>query len=255
MNEFKYIYGPVNSWRLGKSLGIDLVSQSKKICDFDCIYCQVGRAPVCALERKLFVPTKSVMEELKNLPKVGIDYLTFSGRGEPTLAINLGEVIREVKKVRSEPVAVLTNSTLLGLPEVRQDLSEADFVVAKLDAGSQETFQKVNNPVPDLELDALIRALSLFRREFSGRLALQVMLVKENRQEAGRIAEIAREIRPDEVQLNTPTRACACAPLEPAELERLRQEFSGLKTVVVYDRKKPKTTPLDQEQTMRRRGE
>jgi len=119
--QYKYIYGPVPSWRLGSSLGIDPLSAKDKICSFDCIYCQIGKTTIHTKKRKVFVSAEQLIEELKSLPPVDIDYITFSGRGEPTLAKNLGEMIAEVKKIRKEPVAVLTNASLLYDKEVRED--------------------------------------------------------------------------------------------------------------------------------------
>jgi len=135
---YKYIYGPVPSWRLGNSLGIDLLSQKNKICNFDYGYCQLKSTSYYTDERKQYVKTEDIIAEIRQLPvNVEIDYLTFSGRGESTLAANLGEAITAVKNLRSEPVAVLTNSALIDREDVRRDLSHADFVVAKLDASSQ----------------------------------------------------------------------------------------------------------------------
>jgi len=97
--KYKYIYGPVDSWRLGRSLGVDLISRDDKICTFDCVYCQVGKIATFSDRREVFVPTEEIIGEIKSLPSLEIDYVTFSGRGEPTLAENLGEVIREIKKM------------------------------------------------------------------------------------------------------------------------------------------------------------
>ena len=95
--KFKYIYGPVASWRLGRSLGVDAISQKEKQCSFDCVYCQIGRAKPIARRRKIFVPTEDILDELKRLPRVPLDYITFSGMGEPTLAKNIGELIIKIK--------------------------------------------------------------------------------------------------------------------------------------------------------------
>ncbi len=86
MNKYKYIYGPVFSWRLGRSLGIDPISKEKKICTFDCLYCQLGKTDRLTNIRSMFVPTVEIIKEIRKIPPLKIDYLTFSGRGEPTLA-------------------------------------------------------------------------------------------------------------------------------------------------------------------------
>ncbi len=150
---FKYIYGPVSSWRLGRSLGVDLLSRDKKICALDCIYCQIGPNPGTTSVRKIYTPTKAVLKEIENLPKgVVMDYITFSGKGEPTLAKNLGEVINGVRHIRKEKIAVITDSSLLKNKAVRKDLSFADVVIAKIDASSQKLFEKINRPVAGLKI-------------------------------------------------------------------------------------------------------
>ncbi|MCM8765044.1 MAG: radical SAM protein, partial [Candidatus Omnitrophica bacterium] len=110
---FRYIYGPVSSWRLGASLGIDLLSWKKKICSFNCVYCQIGKTDIFSCERRIFVPTDEVINEFKQLPEVEIDYYTFSGRGEPTLARNLKEVAEWIRKEKKGRCALLTNSSTI----------------------------------------------------------------------------------------------------------------------------------------------
>ncbi|MFC1805334.1 radical SAM protein, partial [Candidatus Omnitrophota bacterium] len=127
--DLQYIYGPVPSWRLGSSLGIDPISRSKKICSFDCTYCQLGKTEIFSDQRQVFVPTNKIIEEFKLVPLIQIDYITFSGVGEPTLASNLGEAIRGVKEIRKERIAVLTNSSLIDRDDVKRDLLLADLVV------------------------------------------------------------------------------------------------------------------------------
>src|ERR1039457_3750090 len=128
INPVQYVFGPVRSWRLGRSLGIDPLSSKNKICNMPCIYCQLGRTVHLTNERRIYVSTQDVMDEISRIPLHFVDYITFAGRGEPTLAQNLGEMIRGVKAIRHEKVAVLTNSSLMNLKEVRDDLMSADFV-------------------------------------------------------------------------------------------------------------------------------
>ncbi|MEW6609638.1 MAG: radical SAM protein, partial [bacterium] len=195
--KFKYIYGPVASWRLGNSLGIDLLSQKEKICNFDCCYCQIGRNLKYLTQRKLYVSTQEIIEEIKRLPDCQIDYITFSGRGESTLAINLSETITAIKKLRKEPIAVLTNSTLINKVDVRQELTLADFVILKLDAFSQETLELINNPARGIKFDEIYNGIRAFREEYRGKLALQIMFIDENKNSARRLFQLAREIQPD----------------------------------------------------------
>lgn len=250
--DFKYIYGPVPSWRLGSSLGIDLLSQDDKICNFDCIYCQLGRNPGYTLERKLYVPTEDIIKEIQLLPKIHIDYITFSGRGEPTLAINLGETIQEIKNLRKEPIAVLTNGALIGRDDVRQELSLADLVAVKLDVHSQESLEKTNRPGPRIKFEDILNGIKKFRKEYAGKLALQIMFIDEN---AVKLAELAQEIHPDEVEINTPLRPCPVKPLPPSSIIKIKKCFEGLNIVSVYDAEHKEVKPISAKDTLKRRGE
>ena len=155
-----FVYGPVSSWRLGASLGVDLLSREEKICSFDCLYCQLGQTDVHTTERKVYVPTEALLEEISALPpELQIDFITFSGRGEPTLAANLGTAIEAVKKVRREPVAILTNASLVDRKEVRAEMARADLVVAKLDACSDELLRLINRPAAGIVFDEILDGL------------------------------------------------------------------------------------------------
>jgi len=251
---YKYIYGPVPSWRLGSSLGVDPISKNKKVCTFDCIYCQIGKTGCLTDERKTFVPVENVIKELESLPPLKIDYITFSGTGEPTLAENLGEMIKAVREIRKERIAVLTNSSLMHRDNVIKDLFLADLVVAKLDAPSQDIFELVNQPVKNIRMGAVIHAIKDFRSCYKGRLALQIMFMEENKNFAKEIARIAEEINPDEVQLNTPLRPCGIKPLAKDEMTVLEGYFRGLNTVSVYKAVKKGVRPISSEYTLKRRG-
>jgi wyosine [tRNA(Phe)-imidazoG37] synthetase (radical SAM superfamily) len=252
--KFKYIYGPVASWRLGRSLGVDLISTDEKICSFDCTYCQIGPTQIHTLERKIFVPTEDVLGEIKELPDIEFDYITMSGMGEPTLAKNIGEVVRGIKKLRKESIAVITNSSLIDEPEVREDLLAADRVVAKLDAATQTTFEKVSHPVKGLLLTSIIRGICAFTEMYKGQLDLQIMFIQENVHEAKDLAEIARLIKPDEVEINTPLRPCPVEPLSPEKLAEAQEYFEGFKIRNVYDNIIPGVTSIEDDKTRRRRS-
>ncbi|MFH1790496.1 MAG: radical SAM protein [Candidatus Omnitrophota bacterium] len=250
----KYVYGPVYSWRLGRSLGVDLLSQDEKICTFDCLYCQIGLGSKHATERKVYAPTHDVIAELIALAGTQADYITFSGRGEPTLAKNLGEVISEVRKIRSQPIAVLTNGSLICRNDVRKDLALADAVACKLDAGSDKGFRIVNTPGPGIEFTDILKGLKDFRDMFGKKLALQVMFIKENMTEAQKIADLARKIKPDEIQINTPLRPTSVDSLSREEVERIKGYFKGFKVISVYDRPEGAVRPVSEEDTLKRRG-
>ena len=251
---YKYIYGPVPSWRLGSSLGIDPLSRSEKVCTFDCVYCQIGKTDFLTDKRDVFVKVSDIVEEIDSLPPLEIDYMTFSGRGEPTLAKNLGQMIKALKKMRNDKIAVLTNSSLMHRKDVQEDLFAADFIIAKLDASTQSIFELVNQPISTVKIDTIIKAIKDFKSCYLGKLALQIMFMAENKKYAKEIAEIAREVKPDEVQLNTPLRPCKVIPLAKSEMDIIKEYFIGLNVVSVYDAVKKTVKPISSEDTLKRRG-
>jgi len=200
------IYGPVDSWRFGRSLGVDLILETS-VCSFNCVYCQLGAIQEVTAARRLFVPTERVMEDLRASAWRGSDIVTFSGSGEPTLALNLGEALDEVKAHTGITTHVLTNGTLLNDPEVRAALLRADRVSVKLDAADEETFRRVNRPAPGITLAAIVEGTIRFRAEYRGHLDSQVMFLPANRGMAEALSGLLLRIRPDEIQLNTPKRA------------------------------------------------
>jgi len=247
------IYGPVPSWRLGRSLGIDLLGTEGKTCPFDCVYCQLGRTSYSLIDRREFVSIKRLAEELESVKGLDINYVTFSGMGEPTLASNLGRAIELVKSVSPFPVAVLTGSSLMMNKEVRQELALADTVVAKLDAPNEELFREINRPASNLTLKDIVSGISKFRHEYRGRLVLQIMFIAANMHYAGELARMAESLSPDEVELNTPLRPCAVQPLPPQDMEVIEGQFARLRAVNVYKSPKPEAKPLDIKETLRRR--
>ena len=200
------VYGPVDSWRVGRSLGVDVLCVDS-VCSFRCVYCQLGRINVHTAERRVYVTTQRILADLHDADWRGADVVTLSGSGEPTLAANLGEVICGIKWLTGKPVVVLTNSAHLWDAEVRRDLSHADSVFCKLDAADEETFQRVNRPARGVTLRGTFQGLRRFRAEYAGRLCVQVMLLPLNKTRAAEFADLLRFLRPDEVQLNAPRRA------------------------------------------------
>lgn len=255
-NKYKYIYGPVPSWRLGSSLGIDLLSQDDKICTFDCLYCQLGRFSEYKTKRGVFVSTEKVIDEIKLLPDLKIDYLTFSGRGEPTLALNLGRTIKALREIRKEPVAVLSNSSLIDDENVRKELALADYVSLKLDAYSESSLKEINRPDEKIKFNTILEGIKEFRKEFKGKLALQIMFLKENKDQAVKFIELAKDIKPDEIQVNTPLRPCGVMPLSKEEIEAIKEDFKKLpvELVSVYDKEVKKVSSISRKDTLKRRG-
>jgi len=249
------IYGPVPSWRLGRSLGIDLLCAPGKTCSFDCVYCQLGRTSNPAIERFALCSLARLAKELKEIRDIDADYVTFSGTGEPTIASNLGQAIEIAKSILPLPVAVLTNSSLMPREDVRHELAKADVVVAKLDAHNQELFRQVNRPMATLMLSDIIEGIKHFKNKFVGKLCLQIMFIEVNKTFAREIAQIASLLSPDEVQLNTPLRPCAVKPLTPSQMASIKGHFDNFicPVVTVYEAPRPEVKPLNLRETLRRR--
>lgn len=234
------VYGPVSSWRLGRSLGVDLICQDdRKVCTFDCIYCSLGETGERTVERRNFVDIDAVEEELKDsVGDVEADVVTISGTGEPTLTKNLGDGIKVAGRVSNLPVAVLTNSSLMWMEEVRDDLSEADIVVGSLDAPNEALFEEINKPHEELSFEKVVEGMKNFSKDFEGKFSLEIMFVPENMEFSSEIAEVAREIDPEEIQINTPLRSCPAKPLMVEELEEVQRDFEGSNYLSVYEAKK-----------------
>lgn len=249
----KPIYGPVPSWRLGRSLGIDPIME-KKTCSFDCVYCQLGKTINKTSKRKIFVNENIIKKQLKEIiKKVKADVVTISGTGEPTLAKNLGKIIDNIRKSTYLPVAVLTNSSLIYKKEVRDDLKKADIVVVKLDAPNEELLKKINKPVRGITFEKILNNIKKFRKEFNGKLAIQIMFIKENKNCASELAKLVKELKPDEVQIDTPLRPCAVKALSKKETKKIKSKFNGLNVISVYEAKKPRVKVLNMHETLLRR--
>ncbi len=206
---FRYVYGPVASRRLGRSLGVDLVPF--KTCSYDCIYCQLGRTTRKTIERSEYLPIAPMLAELERKLAAGPapDYITLAGSGEPTLNARIGELITGIKKLTSIDVAVLTNGSLLWMPDVRQELSQADLVLPSLDAGDRELFSRVNRPHAAIDFDTMIEGLIWFTQNFAKPVWLEVFLLADITgisSEVEKIAGLTQRIRPERVQLNTVSR-------------------------------------------------
>lgn len=258
LQQFKLIYGPVYSWRIGMSLGIDPLNSTHKHCNFGCVYCQLGASTPVSSEGAVFVSEEALMGEINALPKdVVIDHFTFSGNGEPTLASNLGKMINALKAGFPHiKVAVITNSTTIVSKNVFEDLLNADLILFKIDAATQETFERINRPAKGIVLKDIIAGIKAFKAVYKGKLALQIMLTDLNKAEARDIARIARDIAPNEVQLNTPLRPSSVEPLDEAEMARLKKYFTaeGLNVRSVYEEEKKAYTPFDAAATKKRHG-
>ncbi len=217
------VYGPVPSRRLGRSLGVDLVPF--KTCTYDCVYCQLGRTTRKTLERRAFCRVGEVIDEVRDrLAASHPDYITVAGSGEPTLEINLGEVLEGLKGLSDTPVALLTNGSLLWDEEVQRAAALADVVMPSLDAGDEDLFLRINRPVEGLSLSKVLHGLEGFRDRFAGPIWLEVMVLAgktDARDRLDAIADAAARIRPDCIQLNTPVRPGGAGSARAVDRDRL----------------------------------
>ena len=235
----RYIFGPVASRRLGRSLGVDLVPY--KTCSFDCLYCELGTTTQLTLERKMYSAPQEIIDELKSsLKKLALqpDYITLGGSGEPTLHSHIGTIIAEIKKLTSIPVAVLTNSSLLYRDDVKEDLLRADVILPSLDTVSPSLFTYLNRPHPSLDVKKIIRGLIDFRKLFTGQIWIEILFcrgVNASEEELRRLRAVIHEINPDKIQLNTldrPPAEDSVFPVGREELERIKK-FFGEKTEII----------------------
>lgn len=239
LDMYKYLFGPVPSRRLGMSLGVDLVP--RKVCSLDCVYCEVGKTTELTLNRREYIEAEKVMEEFEHyfISNPDPDYITFSGSGEPTLNLRIGEIIHQMKQSRPNiPIAVLTNGTLLFDKTVRNSLLEADVVLPSLDAATQPVFEKINRPAAGLSVKDHIKGIIDFKSAFKGKMWLEVLILpgyNDHESELSELKKAIHEIDPDLVQLNTLDRPGTIAGLRGASRAELKfiSDYLKLEKLVI----------------------
>jgi wyosine [tRNA(Phe)-imidazoG37] synthetase (radical SAM superfamily) len=209
MGNYKYLFGPVPSRRFGRSLGVDLTPY--KTCSLDCVFCQLGRTTEKTVTRQEYVPTDNVLTELEQWLETDgqADYITLSGSGEPTLHSGFGKVLEFIRSETAIPAVLLTNGTMLQLPEVREAAACANVVKVSLSAWNQASYGWVNRPHNQLQFDQLVQGQKDFRAQFKGQLWMEVFLIAGMNSmpaDVSKIADRAKEIGPDRIQLNTAVR-------------------------------------------------
>jgi len=227
------VFGPVPSRRLGRSLGIDPVPL--KTCNWNCVYCQLGRTRRWCRERQEFITPRTILNDLEKAlaehPAETIDWVTFVGGGEPTLHSGLGWLIRRAKERTNLPVAVITNGSLLSDPGVRDELFAADVVLPSLDAGTPNLYRRLNRPAPVFRFERQLEGLVRFGEQTPGRVWLEVMLVhgmNDNEAALHAIAACIDTVRPDEVHLMLPLRPAAEAWVRPPDAAAIERALSIL---------------------------
>ena len=239
----KYLFGPVPSRRLGISLGVDLVPH--KVCTLNCVYCEVGRTTNLTVERREYVPIDDVIKELNSYLSENpeLDFVTFSGQGEPTLNSGLGKVIAFIKdNFPQYKVAVITNGTLFYRKDVRQEIRRADVLLPSLDAVSRLNFLKVNRPQKSLKIEEIVSGLIELRKEFSGKIFLEIFFVPElndSPEELSLLKKTISEIKPDAVQLNTLDRPGTESWVQALSEQKLKEIANFLRPLPVEIISKP----------------
>lgn len=237
----KMVYGSVPSRRLGRSLGVGTIPF--KTCDYSCVYCQLGRTTHMTTQRKDFFPPEELLNEIKRVIEVEsshseIDFVTFVGEGEPTLCKSLGWLIRKTKEIADIAIAVDTNGSLLYREDVRNDLSLADVVMPSFDAGTAETFRKINRPHRGIDFEAVVEGMERFRQEYDGEIWMEVMLVKglnDSEEELKAIKSRLEHIEPDRTYINVPIRPPAEPWAVPPDKDAIALAHAILGDVTVVD--------------------
>ncbi|MHB9140166.1 MAG: radical SAM protein [Victivallaceae bacterium] len=232
----QYVFGPVASRRLGVSLGIDLVPS--KTCSMNCVYCEAGETTALLLERKEYVPIAEALLQLEQAleSNIRIDYLTFSGAGEPTLNSGIGRVVEFIKsRYPQYPVCLLTNGTLLGDSQLQREIAKIDLVIPSLDASSQEEFDRINRPVKGLSFDSFCRGLFEYSQKRTSKIWLELFIVpgvNDSDASIARFAGIVKAINPEKVQLNTLDRPGCVDWIKPSSRENTLRFVRALEPFV-----------------------
>ena len=215
-----YIYGPVISWRTGTSLGIDPIGEIST-CSFNCSYCQLGKIQNITRERKVYVETSYIIEDLLKAYRQNsfhlnnLDVITFAGSGEPTLALNFGEVAKQIKEfTESEkakvPLSILTNATSLDDETVIKDLENFDLISLKLDAVDELSLKSINQAEESISVEKIIAGIKNLKDKSNAELQLQIMFLPKfanDNKYIDTIADKIIELGISKIQINTPNRA------------------------------------------------
>lgn len=210
-------FGPVPSRRLGKSLGVNNIP--KKVCSYDCVYCQIGKTKLLSVERREFFKVDEILKDVsERARKSEYDYITFVPDGEPTLDINLEREIKALKGFGK--IAVITNGSLLWMEEVRKDLSFADWVSVKLDAAAEKTWRRIDRPHPSLSFEKVLEGILEFSKQFEGSLVTETMLVSgfnDSERELAQLSDLLEVINPKTAYISVPTRPPAYDVKQPTD--------------------------------------
>lgn len=225
MEDYRYVYGPVPSRRMGLSLGISPIPQ--KVCNYSCLYCQLGRTTRISNKREDYYPVEDILEEARQYLQSdpGLDVITIVGEGEPTLYLSIGKLIQGLKELSSKPLAVITNGALLVEKGVRDELLNADIILPSLDAYDEGSFKHINRPYGELSFNKVYKGIQLFSHSFKGQLWLETMLMKglnDDVESLHKLKDLINGIRYDRLYINTPVRPPAEKDIEEPTDESLK---------------------------------
>ncbi len=228
----RHIFGPVHSRRLGRSLGVDLVPH--KTCNLDCIYCECGHTTNLQVDRSRFFPVEELHTELDaffSSSHESLDFVTFSGAGEPTLSLDLGPAVSFIHALTPMPVALLTNGILLGRPDVLADVQEIDVMIPSLDAATESMFRRINRPAEGVDFEEYRRGLRSLRNRVRAQIWLEILLIRsvnDTREHLELLADEIGRIAPHGIQINTVYRPGTVRTAEPLNDE----ELAGAATIL-----------------------
>lgn len=231
---YTYVFGPVMSGRLGLSLGLDLLGC--RVCSMDCVYCEVGATDTLTLERKAYVPATDILAELEDWASKGFktDYVTLGGSGEPCLNTEMREIMDGVRRILpGKKIAVLTNSTLLTDPSVREELQGADVVLPSLDSLVEEEFRRINRAHKNVSPLDIAEGMLTFRSEYTGCIYLEILLAtgyNDSQENLERLKDFIDRLKPDRVDITTlsrPGTRTTAKAVDPKTLKRWQKELGG----------------------------
>lgn len=236
MKNFKYVYGPVPSRRMGLSMGISPIPKGH--CNYSCIYCQLGRTKHMTNKRKEYFNYKDLIEEFKLYlnNNINFDVVTIVGEGEPLLYANLGVLIKKLKSLTNKPIAVITNGALLFDSNIRNELKNADIVLPSIDAYNKEIFKKINRPYGSIKFNDVVKGLKEFSLEYEGQLWIETMIIKDindNKESLLSLKELLSAINYHRLYINSPVRPPAENFVQQPSKESINEAISILKGISI----------------------
>ena len=242
---YKHVFGPVPSRRLGISLGVDLVVS--KSCNLNCIFCECGATKKIQLERQKFKNMNEILEEISAVLKdIKPDYITFSGSGEPTLSLDLGNISRSIKEdlKYQGKICLITNSLLLADENLMKELEYIDLIVPTLNTLTQDIFEKIVRPDYRTSVEEIRKGfINLNKSNYKGKIWIEIFILENINDSDENFVNIANflkseNIRYDKIQLNTIDRVGAERDLKAISFEKISRakkilEENGLNNIEI----------------------